>query len=147
MEISRTVECFDPESGVWTELAEMPIPLHSHSLVTYGNKLVVIGGHTGEKYTDSNWEFNPLEDRGQWRELPPMNSFFQLKSPAPSAGIVFDNEIYVLKRSFETQSTFCQIFNGQSWRDGPSFSKMMAPYPGVLIPQTLANTLCQFFSI
>lgn len=44
-QILSTVECFDPKRGVWTELTAMPVPLWEHALVTYGNKLVVMGGN------------------------------------------------------------------------------------------------------
>lgn len=40
----KSVECFDPENGVWTELPDLPIPLSSVSIVSYDDRLIVLGG-------------------------------------------------------------------------------------------------------
>lgn len=48
-----SVECFDPESGVWSEWDEMPSPLRGHCIFSYGNALAVLGGHDGDSCVSS----------------------------------------------------------------------------------------------
>lgn len=66
------MECFDPESGVWTEL-NMPAPRYRHSLVSYGNQLILMGGKD-ERHPSSVWKLDPLEENRKWKELPSLNS-------------------------------------------------------------------------
>ena len=132
----KSVECFDPESGVWTELTDMPTPRSDHSLVCYRNKLVVIGGWDGKEKTTTVLELDPHEKNGQWKELSPLLY-------TSSVAAVLGREIITISQS----SDKVQIFNGINWRVGPSFP--LSPiFPSsssaVLVPQEFADRLCSY---
>lgn len=129
----NSVECFDLESGVWNELVALPIPLYGHSLVSYGHKLIVMGGYDERAYSSTVLELDPLEENGQWRKLAPMSH-----GCAYFAGLVLDEDIYVIGGRDETGYTSrVQIFNGNEWRDGPTLPSECRRPSAVVIPQRL----------
>ena len=138
----KSVECFDPESGVWTELADMPTPRFQHSLVCYRNKLVVIGGADGRRRGPTTvLELDPLEENGQWKELSPFTS--PISKPV---GVVLGREIFAIGWYNTTdRSTSVYIFNGINWRVGPSSPlNYCLPSCAVLVPPELADRLSSY---
>ena len=134
----KSVECFDPESGVWTELTDMPTPRVEHSLVCYRNKLVVIGGWDEKQRTTTVLELDPHEKNGQWKELSPL-----LYTSFVSVAAVLGREIFAISR----KSDKVQIFNGINWRVGPSFPlPPIFPFlpSAVLVPQEFADRLSSY---
>lgn len=87
----KSVECFDPESGVWTELTDMPTSLHSQSLISYENKLILVGGINGTSSANTVLELSNLEENGTWKALPSMKDCRFDFSAA-----VLDNEVFVM---------------------------------------------------
>ena len=137
----KSVECFDPESGVWTELTDMPTPRYDHSFVCYRNKLVVIGGWDGEGKTTTVLELDSFEENGQWKELSP------LTSPSfVSVAAVLGREIITIGWDND-RDTDVEIFNGINWRVSPSFPLALEYYlppSAVLVPQEFADRLSSY---
>ena len=129
----KSVECFDPESGVWTELTDMPTPRCFHSLVCYRNKLVVIGGWDGKQETTTVLELDPLDENGQWKELSPL-----LSPISVFVGVVLGREIFAI------DSDKVQIFDGINWRVGSSPSIIPDYLSAVLVPQEFADRLSSY---
>lgn len=132
----KYVECFDPESEVWTELNDMPGPRAGHSLVSYQNRLILIGGKDGESRLNSVLELTNLKGGGKWKELPPMkhtHCFF------PTVDV--DDEIFVIGGEKRTE---VEILNGKSWRDGPLLPYECCNMPSIVIPQYLADTFLSY---
>ena len=136
-----SVECFDPESGIWTELNDMPTPLHYHSLVSYGNNLILMGGHDGKTQIHTVLELSNLEGKGTWKELPPM------KQPRDSfSATVLDHGIFVIGGSNGIGKDLdkTEIFNGKSWREGPQLPNLCRGMPSIVIPRHLADILSYY---
>ena len=78
---TKTMEYFDPEVGCWVEFPNMPTHIGGHSLVTYRNKLILIGG-AGKGTYNTVWELDPLQSNTEWKPLPPMKyPSYQKNSP------------------------------------------------------------------
>lgn len=138
--ILQNVECFDPMSGVWTELSDMPTPLFGHSLVTYGDKLIVLRGHENPENSPSILELDSLEEKSKWKETNSC-SYVWL------AALNLDNQIFALggRSHSDTASNRVQRFDGAFWRAGPSLPEQSTSLSTVLIPQTLADTFQKDF--
>lgn len=134
----KILECFDPESDVWTELNDMPSPVDRHSLVPYGNKLLLIGGWDGKTCLNSTLELSNLEGKGAWKELPPMKYRRVRFSSA-----ILNNEIFVIGGKDGAMSAInkTEIFDGKSWRDGPLLHCECFDMPSVVIPPHLVSAL------
>ena len=139
----KSVECFDPKSGVWTELNDMPTPLIAHSLVSHGNNLILMGGWDGKAIFNTVREVSNLEGKGTWKELPPMeqrrNTF---------SATVLDHEIFVIGGCNRATGTpyldKTEIFNGKSWREGPQLPNVCCYMPSIVIPRHLADILSNY---
>ena len=46
--IFSSTEIFDVKSLIWTAGPELPVPLYKHSMVTFDDKVYVIGGEAGD---------------------------------------------------------------------------------------------------
>ncbi|MDD5434240.1 MAG: kelch repeat-containing protein [Nitrospira sp.] len=86
-------EVFDPEEGVWTEIAAMPTPRFAFSAVVLNNKILAIGGaglrNDGFKNFDIVESYDPSAD--EWT-----NAGFT--SPWPAAGLgsgVYKGRVYI----------------------------------------------------
>lgn len=73
-DILNSIECFDPESGVWPMLNDLPTPLADHALVSDGSRLLLMGGSavTDSCTGDVLKIENPLDEEEQWKPVLPM---------------------------------------------------------------------------
>lgn len=134
--IMKSVECFDPESGVWTELADMATSLSGHSMISYGNSLIIIGGEHLKQY-NSVVELSNLEGNGTWRELPHMQT-----ARASLSTEIFGNKIYAIGGwDGKAASNQCEIFDGQNWKVGPLLPDGRWYMCCIVIPLHLAESL------
>ena len=117
-ELLNSAECYDPESGLWTELVEMPHPFYKHSLLPYGDNLVLAGGcMEDEALWSGHMELDPLKGRnGTWTKLP------GLKHDWDAYGLAtLDNNIYAVGTNYVhsqslplyRHSQYLQIFDGK----------------------------------
>ena len=134
----KNMECFDPESGVWSEWSDLPSPRLDHSLLWYDNQLIVMGGYDGEAIVDTVWALDPLDANRKWKELPSMNY------PASEfGGIILDNEIYAIGGKKTRQQFLCliELQHGVSLiKDlslGPLYKTWSLPYQGLPLPLLL----------
>lgn len=135
----RSVECFDPVSGSWIELTEMPRPRAGHSLTACGNKLILAGGHNGRKYSLSILEINPHIENGKWEKLPPMGD------PRPDiSGIALGQALFTIGKGGASNPLRVEIFDGNSWQEGPPLPFKSLFHSALLISQSLAGRLCKY---
>ena len=135
----KSVECFNPESGVWSELNDMPTPCNSHCLAPYGNNLILMGGKDERLHHDSVFEVSHLVGQGSWKELSPMKYF-----RSQFAVAILDGEIFVIGGFDRAYMDKTEIFAGGSWRDGPALHYPCYAMSSVVIPPELANVLLNF---
>lgn len=133
----RSVECFDPESGVWSEMNDMIAPLSGHALVPYGDTLILMGGRYGENCINWVMELSNLEGKGQWRTLPSLNHESHLFTV-----VTLGKKIYVMGGwGPEGALNRVEIFDGHGWQEGPEL-----PYTctqmAVVVPNYFSNDLC-----
>lgn len=138
-EFLKSVECFDPESGVWTELADMPAPLHDHCLLTWRNKLVIMGGCFGAICTTAVAELDLIQENGKWKPGEKNPDVPML------GGVVLDGEIYALGGLDEmlVAKRRVEIFDGERWRWAQSLPYVWEHSYCIIIPQHLADLLCK----
>lgn len=134
------VECFDPESGVWTEMADIPEPRIYHSFVSYGNNLILLGGcSNGRTWNNAAMELDPHKEKnGIWLPLPKMKYLW-----AACTGVAIDKEIFIFGGNDETYTSTnkVQIYNEEYWHDGPSLPYSCLFAAAMVIPQHLADHL------
>lgn len=81
------LHAFDPATGQWTQLADLPIPLgHISASVTVvdGNLVVVAGVTQGRTKSDRVFSYNPVLN--EWTELPSLPAARQ----SPVVGLIGD---------------------------------------------------------
>ena len=67
-QIMSSVDCYDPDTNTWSEVANMNIERYSHSLVSLHGRLYAIGGFYGLKVgVDSVEVYDP--DNNTWTLL------------------------------------------------------------------------------
>lgn len=134
-----SVECFDPESGVWHELEDMPTPLYGPSIISDGQKLILMGGTDGNTPLNFVFELSNPEITGKWKQLPPMKG-----SRSGFSAEILGNEIFVIGGWNGKCINQSEIFSGNSWRDGPPLPYSCCLMSSVLIPQSFADLLCNY---
>ncbi len=92
----KSCAVFDPASGVWQAMPDLPVERSSHDAVVEGGKLYVVGGwQMNGKDKDSVWQSNALvldlESKNQKWEL--IQQPFQRRALTAAA---FDGKIYVI---------------------------------------------------
>ncbi|MBB3968403.1 CBM96 family carbohydrate-binding protein [Mucilaginibacter phyllosphaerae] len=92
----RTLEVYDEQNNVWTNLANMPVGVDhiSSSVITYGNRLIVLGGETSHNVLSNQVAaYNPVTNT--WAQLTPLPA-------ARSAGVaaVLNGTIYYTGGNF-----------------------------------------------
>ena len=136
-EVLDTVECFDPEGGLWVEFDNMPTPLAGHALVPYESAVVIIGPYRGR----NNCVYSITEENGRPKQLRSMDCFC-----VNFAGVTLENEIFVMG-GFDQQEEVLdrvEIFNGSRWIKGPSLPYKCVSPAGVVIPRQYADFLCRY---
>lgn len=83
---TAAVSVFDPASGTWTDGPELPVAVHHASLVSDGERLVLIGGNAAPTFgqTDAVWLLEP--GAAAWSPGPP------LPAPRGAGAAAFDGE-------------------------------------------------------
>lgn len=97
----QTPEMYNPETDVWTDLAEMPGPKAHHANGLYKGKIYLFGGSMAHDYWTGTmdpsyrvFEYDPEAD--SWREMEPM-PFSMLMCE----GHVIDNFLYLVGGEFD----------------------------------------------
>lgn len=142
-EILKSVECFDPENSVWTELIAMPIGRRSHTLLSFESQLIAMGGRQAPpRYVSSIMEMNPADENGTWKDLPSMkDTCFGFSS------VIFDDIIYVIGGHDVRLKALrkVQMYDGSRWLHGVSLPKDLGFVIALKIPQHLSDTLVVFY--
>ena len=63
-QIMSSVDCYDPDTNTWSQMANMNIGRYGHSLVSLHGRLYAIGGYRGWNYVDSVEVYDP--DNNTW---------------------------------------------------------------------------------
>lgn len=110
--ILRTVESYDPQTGVWQSHPPLPIPLHHATGTAYRDEFVVIGGASDELADASNKVF--VLRGNSWAELP------DLAHPraAAAAAVVDDKLVVVGGQNAKKLVAETEVFDGNSWQAG-----------------------------
>ena len=140
-EILSTVECFDPQSGVWTEWEELPSPRSGHSLISYYSSLVLLGGYIREHESmEIVLVLYPPEANATWKP----SSFMKIPAVGFPA-VVLDMEIFAIGGLYQSYQDLSrvEIFDGKNWRDGPPLPYESRNMPALSIPQHFADLLCK----
>ncbi|TGZ75611.1 hypothetical protein CRM22_000255 [Opisthorchis felineus] len=69
---TASVEMYDPQTDMWSEVASLSSPRDSIAVTTLGTKLYAIGGHDGLVYTDRVQVFDP--EANEWSEAASLPS-------------------------------------------------------------------------
>ncbi|OON23016.1 putative bacteriochlorophyll 4-vinyl reductase [Opisthorchis viverrini] len=69
---TASVEMYDPQTDMWSEVASLSSPRDSIAVTTLGTKLYAIGGHDGLVYTDRVQVFDP--ETNEWSEAASLPS-------------------------------------------------------------------------
>jgi N-acetylneuraminic acid mutarotase len=111
---------FDPESGTYTELAPMPVPVNHQSMVAYGGDVYAVGGHGRFLFGGSpKRAFQRYEtDAGRWSRMPPMPT----ARGAAAAGVI-GHRLYVAGGQGENGEILPTLeiydFETGEWSRGP----------------------------
>jgi N-acetylneuraminic acid mutarotase len=114
---SGLVHSFDPESGTYRRLPDIPLPIDHAALATYEGDLYVVGGSSNGTPTNRAWRFSP--DEREWQELAPMST----ARYAP-AGDVIGHRFYVTGGSMSDAGTpfnSMEVYDFETgeWLSGP----------------------------
>ena len=146
-----SVECFDPESGVWTELRDIaignPSPRYGHSLVSYKDKLILMGGRGKMPCLKSVMELDPSKINGKWKGLPSLKyKCYDLM------GATLDDKIYAIgghglyspltSRYVTLERVEVLEKNGKTWQEGPDLPQYSSFSAALIVPQSFADNLC-----
>ena len=111
----RDVEIFDPATNTW-EIGTpiLPRERYLHAVISYNNKIYVIGGDSWENDYDEVWddiqEYDPITDI--WIKKKPM--------PAPASGlntIAIDGKIYVFGGIPKKNTIWVYDINSDEWTE------------------------------
>ena len=89
--ITNQVEVLDADSGKWSTVSPLPLPLHHTTASAVNGKLYVIGGFTSGMWTpvNSTYEYDPKKNK--WTDKAKMPT----KRGALAAAVI-NNQIYVI---------------------------------------------------
>ena len=136
--VSRnSAECYDPSSDVWTLICNMPRISAGCSAAAIGKKLILIGGHTGQKDLNNILMLDTTNSRAKWIEKSPMSrrrSYFST--------VQIDNKIFVCGGDSEDETIDdVEMFDGEVWNN---FTKLRTPVwnaPAVVVPTVFVKYL------
>ncbi|KAF6772938.1 hypothetical protein AHF37_08413, partial [Paragonimus kellicotti] len=69
---TASVEVYEPETDMWSEVACLSSPRDSIAVTTLGTRLYALGGHDGQVYTDRVQVFDP--EANEWSDIAPLPS-------------------------------------------------------------------------
>lgn len=139
----KVVECFNPEDGSWIEFTNAPTLLGGLSLISYGNKLVLMGGTSGGAHLNTVWELELLQPNAQWKRLPAMKY-----GCIWLGAITLDSQIYAMggSKKIGTDTDRVEIFDGERWRNAPALPDKWCNMSSMIIPQSFAETLSHYYN-
>ena len=107
-------------NGLEWELCKtnLPYKVAYHTLTTFKNKVILIGGALGiYKYLNEVWEGTlKATNKMTWEPMPSMQ-----KERAGHFSIVVDDNIYVFGGEAGSNKSVVEVFDGREWKEGPSF--------------------------
>jgi N-acetylneuraminic acid mutarotase/predicted Ser/Thr protein kinase len=113
---SRKLEGYDPVVNGWKAGPDLPVRLHHEMVVTYRDKLVVMGGWIPRglepSAETSDQVFALRGDR--WVKLPPLNR----PRVAGAAAVVGDRIVVVGGQADGRLVKTTEVFDGKKWSDG-----------------------------
>lgn len=123
LQSKATVRGFDPKSGEWTDLPELPQPRSSFDAAVIGDTVYVVGGWAmaGDDETqwhDSAWSLDLSEDSPTWQPIadPP----FRRRALAV---VAYEGKVYALGGMSEKSgpTTRVNVYDpaSDSWSEGP----------------------------
>lgn len=139
--ILSSVECFDPQLGLWSEWEKLPSPRSGHSLVSYHNRLILMGGYIEDlQAADSVLELVRPTRNENWKKTSTMKL-----AAVGFPGIVLDYEIFAIGGLYNGREDLNQveIYDGNQWRNGPRLPYEARNMPAFIIPQHYADLLCK----
>jgi len=91
---SRRVDEFDPSDNSFTEVAELPVGLHLHSMVALPARgsLVVVGGESADGYEAGCHEYSPATDT--WTTRTPITIDGGIRPRGSLAAFALRNRVY-----------------------------------------------------
>ncbi|KAF5402768.1 putative bacteriochlorophyll 4-vinyl reductase [Paragonimus heterotremus] len=69
---TASVEVYEPQTDMWSEVACLSSPRDSIAVTTLGTRLYALGGHDGQVYTDRVQVFDP--EANEWSDIAPLPS-------------------------------------------------------------------------
>lgn len=117
------VDVFDPETGKWTELTDLPEPRSSYDADVLGDRVYVIGGWNlgggrgSGHWLKTAWSADLTQRPLKWEEITPPP--FQRRAVAVAA---YAGEIYAIGGMADGETTRrVDIYNPETgeWRRGP----------------------------
>jgi len=85
------VEVWNSESGKWSNIPPLPLPIHHTTVSAINGKLYVIGGFVSDMWTPVNTTYEYDPNKKQWTEKTRMPT-----KRGALAATVIDGEIYVV---------------------------------------------------
>jgi N-acetylneuraminic acid mutarotase len=70
---TASTHAFDPASGTWTQLPDLPVPLGGAASATVEKQLFVFGGYNGSTVNRDIFSLRRVGGRYEWRRLGSMN--------------------------------------------------------------------------
>ena len=115
--------CFDPKTGHWVQLPEMPDGRSSHDALVIGNMLYVVGGwelqgDAAAKWHETAYSIDLSATNLEWKELPKPPFQRRALSLGESHGKVYAIGGMQPKGGITTETAIFDPVN-QTWSEGP----------------------------
>jgi serine/threonine-protein kinase PknK len=129
-----SVEMYESKTGTWTSLPDMTTKRLASALCIVGSKVIVAGGHDGNKYLSST-EYLDLEGKGRdmrWTVIPSMN-----ETRSAVRGVLLDDGVTFFVtggNNGESRLSSCEQLDTttMTWSDAPSMATARSAHCTVL---------------
>ena len=134
----NSVECFDPQTGVWSYMSPMPGHRSASAIVTDGSSLIVLGGLDGKENSSSVWKMDVNDQNSRWSELPSMENAHSEFTAAKMG-----DEITVVGgySAVGKSSDIVEVFDGNTWRAGTSLNCDAAAFAAVQLNEEQSENI------
>jgi N-acetylneuraminic acid mutarotase len=126
---TAAVHQYNPLTDTWLDTAQMPIPLCAYSLAVYQDRVFLLGGWNGERYTALAFVYDPVED-----------SWENISSPSAARGfggaaVLADRIFYIGGFDGRRELDLCEVYNpiDNKWEVCPP---MLQPRGGIGVVAT-----------